>query len=313
MATVGADEKVTDFPTAGTLSTADIMYLVQSGADYHVTLGALLTFFGGGGGAGAGTVSSVTVATANGFGGNVSNPTTTPSISIKTGVIGLLKGNGTAVSAATPGTDYLSTNQTITLSGDVSGSGATAITATLVPVGTAGTFTKVTTDTKGRVTSGTGLVPGDVANLDTSKITSGTFPVARIGTGTAASGQYVDGGTGAWTTLPGAGGPGSVTSVSVVSANGFGGTVATATTTPAITITTGVSGIIKGTGTGLVAAVADTDFLLPSTASINYQANNTNQTDLAGLGPTKGRLAAGNGTNWVALAAGTNGQVMQAD
>ena len=33
-------------------------------------------------------------------------------------------------------------------------------------------------------------------------VTSGTFALARIGSGTAGAGKYVDGGTGAWTTLP---------------------------------------------------------------------------------------------------------------
>lgn len=55
---------------------------------------------------GTGTVTSVSVATANGFAGTVSNPTTTPAITISTTVTGILKGNGTAISAATPGTDY---------------------------------------------------------------------------------------------------------------------------------------------------------------------------------------------------------------
>ena len=51
---------------------------------------------------------------------------------------------------------YLTGNQTITISGDVSGSGATAITLTLANSGvTAGTYKSVTVDMKGRVTSGT--------------------------------------------------------------------------------------------------------------------------------------------------------------
>lgn len=54
------------------------------------------------------------------------------------------------------------------------------------------------------------------------------------------------------------GGTGTVTSVSVVSANGFAGTVATATTTPAITLTTSVTGVLKGNGTAISAAT-DTD------------------------------------------------------
>lgn len=49
------------------------------------------------------------------------------------------------------------------------------------------------------------------------------------------------------------GGAGSVTSVSVVTANGFAGTVATATSTPAITLTTSVTGILKGNGTAISA------------------------------------------------------------
>ena len=56
-------------------------------------------------------------------------------------------------------------------------------------------------------------------------------------------------------------GAGTVTSVSVVSANGFAGTVATATTTPAITLTTSITGLLKGNGTAISAAVANTDYM----------------------------------------------------
>jgi hypothetical protein len=65
---------------------------------------------------------------------------------------------------------YLTGNQTVTLSGDASGSGTTAITVTLANAGTAGTYTKVTTDAKGRVTSGTTLAAGDIPTLTASKI-----------------------------------------------------------------------------------------------------------------------------------------------
>jgi hypothetical protein len=50
------------------------------------------------------------------------------------------------------------------------------------------------------------------------------------------------------------GGSGTVTSVSVVSANGFAGSVANATTTPAITLTTTISGILQGNGTAISSA-----------------------------------------------------------
>jgi|GEM_PF-5993646 len=64
----------------------------------------------GGGGGGSGTVTSTSVATANGFSGTVANPTTTPVITLGTTITGLLKGNGTAISVAIPGTDYVVTN-----------------------------------------------------------------------------------------------------------------------------------------------------------------------------------------------------------
>lgn len=67
---------------------------------------------------------------------------------------------------------------------------------------TSGTYTKVTVDNYGRVTSGSSLVAGDIPNLPASKITSGTFSTARIGTGSALPGTYVDGATGEWTPLP---------------------------------------------------------------------------------------------------------------
>lgn len=53
---------------------------------------------------------------------------------------------------------------------------------------------------------------------------------------------------------------GTVTSASVVSANGFAGSVATATTTPAITLSTTITGVLKGNGTAISAATAGTDY-----------------------------------------------------
>lgn len=56
---------------------------------------------------------------------------------------------------------------------------------------------------------------------------------------------------------------GTVTSASIVSANGFAGTVATATTTPAITVSTSITGIVKGNGTAISAAISGTDYAPP--------------------------------------------------
>lgn len=89
---------------------------------------------------------------------------------------------------------------------------------------------------------------------------------------TMASGSFLTGtvtaiGTAAGTwdaAYTSAGGSGSVTTVSVVTANGFTGSVANASTTPAITLTTNVTGVLKGNGTAISAATAGTDYLAPS-------------------------------------------------
>ena len=81
--------------------------------------------------------------------------------------------------------------------------------------------------------------------------TAGQVPIGN------ADGTYTPGTIG--------GGSGTVTSVSVVSANGLAGTVANATTTPAITLSTSVSGILKGNATTISAATAGTDYQAPIT------------------------------------------------
>lgn len=65
-------------------------------------------------GAGSGTVTSVSVVSANGLAGTVANPTTTPAITLSTTITGVLKGNGTAISAAVAGTDYVIPSGSIT-------------------------------------------------------------------------------------------------------------------------------------------------------------------------------------------------------
>jgi len=178
----------------------------------------------GGGGGGSGTVTTVSVATANGLNGTVANATTTPSITLGTSVTGLLKGNGTAVSAATANTDYLTP-----------------------PSGTA------------LLKAGSG---GALANAAAG--TDYQAPITLTTTGTSGASTFVGGTLNIPNYAAGAG-SGTVTSASVVSANGFGGTVATATTTPAITITTSVSGLLKGNGSAVSAATAGSDYQAPVT------------------------------------------------
>lgn len=88
----------------------------------------------------------------------------------------------------------------------------------------------------------------------------------------------------------GGSGSGSVTTVSVVSANGLAGTVANATTTPAITLSTTITGLLKGNGTAISAATAGTDYQAPlsgtglvvsSGGTISYITNNSTNWDTA--------------------------------
>ena len=73
---------------------------------------------------------------------------------------------------------YLTGNETVTISGDASGSGATSISLTLANSGvTAGTYTKVTVDAKGRVTTGASLASADLPTY-TGTLTSGQVTTA---------------------------------------------------------------------------------------------------------------------------------------
>lgn len=139
-----------------------------------------------------------------------------------------------------------------------------------------------------------GIIPSSATNTDIDFFTNGIRRMAvthagNIGIGTTLPIQLLDvkgtarmtgfilstspsngyvltsDATGIGTWKAATGGSGTVTTVSVASANGFAGIVATATTTPAITLTTTVtSNVLKGNGTAIVAATAGTDYLAPT-------------------------------------------------
>ncbi len=195
-----ADTKISQLPTVSSPALSD--YLVGDFSNNTYTGRVLISNLVGLLDASImtpGTVTSVNVASANGFAASITNPTTTPVITLTTSLTGLLKGNGSAMSAAVSGVDYAP------------------------------------------ATIGASILSGNSA---------GGFVNVAIGSGLTFAGG----------TLATTGGTGTVTTVSVVSANGFAGTVATPTTTPAITITTSVTGLLKGNGVGVSAAVSGTDY-----------------------------------------------------
>jgi len=163
------------------------------------------------------------------------------------------------------------TNSPVTTSGTLTGTLAsqTANTVFAAPNGTAG------------APAFRGLVVADLptgipnANLANNSITVNGTSIALGGAGTTALGTESN----VTLTTPTSGNiltyngtkwvnqapatNGTVTNVSVVSANGLAGTVATASTTPAITLSTTVTGLLKGNGTAISAAVAGTDYQMP--------------------------------------------------
>jgi hypothetical protein len=343
-------------PTAGGVAYGTGPALAVSAAG---TLGQVLTSAGAGtptwSAAAAGTVTSVSVVSANGLNGTVATATTTPAITLSTTITGVLKGNGTAISAATSGTDYApATSGTSILYGNGSGgfsnvtigTGVAFAGGTLSATGSGGTVTSVTgtapvvssggatpaismaaatTSVNGYLTStdwttfnnkGSGTVTSVAAltlgttgtDLSSTVATGTTTPVITLQVPTASASNRGALSAADWTTFNNKGsgtvtsvtgtapvvssggatpaismaaattsvngyltstdwntfngkGSGTVTSVSVVSANGLAGTVATATTTPAITLTTSITGILKGNGTAISAAVANTDYV----------------------------------------------------
>ena len=80
------------------------------------------------------------VVAANGLTGSVANPSTAPAITLGTTITGVLKGNGTAISAASAGTDFApATTGTGLLKGDGTGGFLAAVSGTDYAPATTGT------------------------------------------------------------------------------------------------------------------------------------------------------------------------------
>ena len=169
-------------PTAGGIAYGTGPALAVSAAG---TTGQVLTSAGAGtptwATAAAGTVTSVSVVSANGLAGTVATATTTPAITLSTTITGLLKGNGTAISAAASGTDYApATSGTSILYGNAAGgfsnvtigTGVSFVAGTLSATGSGGTVTSVAQSFTG----------GLISVAGSPITTSGTLALAVAGT-----------------------------------------------------------------------------------------------------------------------------------
>jgi hypothetical protein len=191
----------------------------------------------------AGTyVTSVAVASSNGFAGTSSGGAT-PTLTLTTSISGVLYGNGTAIAAAT-------------ISAPLSYSAGTL---SITQAGTASNGYLSSTDWNtfnnkgsGTVTSVTGTAP--VVS------SGGTTPAISMAAANTTTNGYLT--STDWNTFNNKG-SGTVTAVSVVSANGFAGT-SSGGATPALTLSTSITGVLKGNGTAISAAVVNTDYFAPS-------------------------------------------------
>lgn len=183
--------------------------------------------------------------------------------------------------------NYISANQNIAITGDATGSGTTAITLTLTPSGaTAGTYTKVTVDAKGRVTLGAQLSNAEIVTA------IGYTPVNRAG----------DTMTGALNLVNGAD---LVAASAIVLGTGYAGNVVNVTGNTAITSlganTAGMTRYVTFTGTPTLTYNA-TSLQLPTKANIVVTAGDT--AVFVGLGGSNWRCVTYTRVDGSALLAG---------
>lgn len=340
--------KISQLTPASGVNTSDYTVLVDgvTAANKRATVAQIMTAAGGG------TVTSVGISVANGI--SVSGSPITSSGSITLG-LGAITPTSVAASGAVSGSNLSGSNtgdQTISLTSDVTGSGTGSFAATI----SAGAVTNAKLDSmtgptvKGR-SSGSGapsdlsmatlngMLPNMVGDTGSGG-TAGLVPAPASGDAAAKkfltagalwtapdlndltpsqagnSGKVLstNGSTTSWV----AAGVGSVTSVSVTTANGVSGSVATSTTTPAISLTLGAitpssvnSVVVSGSSTPTLAVTGTSSIsgsntgdqtlnsLLPSQAGAsgkNLQSDGTNVSFVADAGGTVTSVAATAGT-----------------
>ena len=198
-------------------------------------------------------------------------------------ITGLVKSDGTTITAAVAGTDYLKPNGSAalltgwpTFNQATTGNAATATIATNINGGTAGQLLYQSAPNTTSMLAKASLT-GDVLTWDVSGLPVWKTPVA-----------------------------GGITSISVASANGFSSTSGGTATAPVITLGTSISGILKGNGTSMTAAIAS-DFPVLNQSTTG---NATTATNITGGAPGLLYQSAANTTSQILNSTATTGNVL---
>jgi hypothetical protein len=218
---------------------------------------------------GSGTVTSVSVVSANGLAGTVATATTTPAITLSTTITGILKGNGTAISAVTVGSGLSFDGTTLSATGGGTGT-VTSVSFTgglisvadptttpaLTVAGTSGGipyFSSASTWATSAALAANALVVGGGAGVAPSTITTGTGVVTALGVNVGSTGAFVtfDGALG----TPSSGTVTNLTGTASININGtVGATTPTTATFTTVTVNTSANpdandGATLGSGT----------------------------------------------------------------
>ena len=276
-----------------------------------------------------GTMTAVSVATANGLAGTSSGGAT-PVLTLSTTITGVLKGNGTAISAATSGTDYApATSGTSILYGNGSGgfsnvtigSGISFATGTLSATGSGGTVTSVAALTLG--TTGTDL-SSTVANGTTTPVITLNVPTASATNRGALSSTdwttFNNKGSGTVTSVAGTGTVNGITLTGTVTSSGsltLGGTLGSIANSQLSNST--ISGVSLGgnlfsltAGTG-VSFSAGTTYNGSAAITITATGSGGTVTSVTGTAPV---VSSGGTTPAISMAAATtsvNGYLTSTD
>ncbi len=146
----------------------------SSAAPSEISLGSGLSFAGttlvstGSGG----TVTNFSINNANGFNGSVLNPTTTPTLTIQTTVNGILKGNGTVVSAAVAADIPIINNLSSTTNTMTSNVNGNSSNAAIINSNSISSATNTITSSVNGVSSNTSIVNSNALSLSTTSLTS---------------------------------------------------------------------------------------------------------------------------------------------